>query len=120
MRTMKVDKGERKAYLDHLEKAKKANINIPYQKIYDRNGNLINPIGSEGYPSLGPNRQQRKKNLVQPRVVSNKKGAGLIVVKHGHSFTKVKRFVQSVKYVVQSGLKTIARSGKTVKHTIEY
>lgn len=73
--------------------------NIPYVKIEDEEGNVLNPINGS-YPSFFKNRRQRKADLraMTKNPKNNKKGTRLVVTKLGDlDFTKAEVTLQNIK-----------------------
>jgi hypothetical protein len=69
-------------------------MNIPYRRQYDAAGNLINPIGPEGYKNNFPNRRERRQQsgTRSTRPFSNKKGIQLVVTQFAPGkFTKFEK-----------------------------
>lgn len=53
-------------------------MNIPYQRKYDKEGNLTNPIKT-AYVNEFPNRQSRRKSVRRERFHNNRKTFPLVV-----------------------------------------
>ena len=82
-------------------------INIPYVKIYDEFGTVLNPIKS-AYVSPHRNRKERRRSLQKSRFLNNRKTAKFALIGN-NKFKKLRQVI-------------IATDGsvKIIKHMISY
>ena len=81
-------------------------MNIPYVRMYDKNGEFMNPIIGF-YKSDFPNRKQRREKIKRFR--GNKKGISLSVVKT----QKYKRVMQLIQIIEKD------KKGNPIQQTVE-
>jgi len=75
-------------------------MNVPYVKVYDKNGNVTNPI-KDAYLSKLDNRKARRVFKNETRFIGNGKNYHLTVLKESKFF----RFVQTI--FMKTGIKRI-------------
>ena len=75
-------------------------MNVPYVKVYDKNGNVTNPI-KEVYLSKFDNRKARRSFKNETRFIGNGKNYHLTVLKE----SRFVRFVQEI--ITKTGIKRI-------------